>query len=228
MAKTKSEEEITDSKKTKRTSPFEPMHDIREALKDCSTLIKQGIITLELIYPYNVRFRVDEEKFDSLSTWDGEKRKKFRGILSHEITLGLQSALSGELLPHFAPFIFDSKTVRDAAQAIMEETKKILVNPPLETWARIKHSSKNNVIQSLEWEINTKERDRYLGELTGVKYATVRVWYNKPDNLNVKPGMFTWPLFLEKENYSITVDLPSQEIRGLINDLSKILKALDE
>ena len=229
MAKAKTEGKKQGKKaKGEKESPFEPIKDIRKALHDCRKLMDDGVISLELRYPYDVVFRVDEKKFENLDNWDEKKRKKFRRLLSQEITLGLESALSGEIAPSFAPHVFDSKTAHKEAEVIMEETRKVLVTPAIEDWSRVKHSSKNNVLQSFEWEINTKERDRHLGNLKHLRYATVRLWYSKAGEIGGDKRFFFFPPFLEKKNESLTVDLHSNEIKGLVSDLTKILEALDE
>jgi hypothetical protein len=229
MAKAKTEGKKQGKKaKGEKESPFEPIKDIRKALHDCQKLMDDGIISLELRYPYDVVFRVDEEKFENLDNWDEKKRKKFRRLLSQEITLGLEGALSGDIVPAFAPHVFDSKMARKEAEVIMEETRKVLVTPAIEDWSRVKHSSKNSVLQSVDWEINTKERDRHLGDLKHLRYATVRLWHSKAGELERSRRLFIFPPFLETKNKSLTFDLHSNEIKGLINDLTKILKALDK
>jgi len=229
MAKAKTEGKKQGKKaKGEKESPFEPIKDIRKALHDCQKLMDDGIISLELRYPYDVVFRVDEEKFENLDNWDEKKRKKFRRLLSQEITLGLEGALSGGIVPAFAPHVFDSKMAHKEAEVIMEETRKVLVTPAIEDWSRVKHSSKNSVLQSVEWEINTKERDRHLGDLKHLRYATVRLWHSKAGELERGRRLFIFPPFLETKNKSLTFDLHSNEIKGLINDLTKILKALDK
>jgi len=229
MAKAKTEEKKQEKKaKGEKESPFEPIKDIRKALHDCRKLMDNGVISLELRYPYNVVFRVDEEKFENFDNWDEKKRKKFRRLLSQEITFGLEGALSGEIVPAFAPHVFDSKTARKEAEVIMEETRKVLVTPAIEDWSRVKHSSKNSVLQSVEWEINTKERDRHLGDLKHLRYATVRLWYSKAGEMERGKRFFFFPPFTEIMNQSLTLDLHSNEIKELINNLTKILKALDK
>lgn len=229
MAKVKTEGEKA-GKKTKgeEQSPFEPIKDVQKALHDCRKLMDDGIIILELRYPYNVVFRIDEEKFENLDSWDEKKRKKFRRLLSQEITSGLEGALSGDIVPAFVPHVFDSDTARKAAEVIMEETRKVLVTPAIEDWSRVKHSSKNSVLQSVEWEINTKERDRHWGDLKHLRYATVRLWHSKAGEMEGGKRLFFFPPFLETKNKSLTFDLHSNEIKGLINDFTKILKALDK
>ena len=229
MAKVKTEGKKP-GKKTKgeEQSPFEPIKDVQKALHDCRKLMDDGVISLELRCPYNVVFRVDNEKFENLDNWDEKKREKFRGLLSQEITSGLEGALSGEIVPAFAPYVFDSKTARKEAKVIMEETRKVLVTPAIEDWSRVKHSSKNSVLQSVEWEINTKERDRHWGDLKHLRYATVRLWHSKAGEMERSKRLFIFPPFLETKNKSLTFDLHSNEIKVLINDLTKILKALDK
>lgn len=218
--------------KGREESPFEPIKDIRKALQDCRKLMDDGVISLELRYPYDVVFRVDEKKFENLDNWDEKKRKKFRRLLSQEITSGLEGALSGDIVPAFAPRVFDSKfdskTARKEAEIIVEETRKVLVTPAIEDWSRVKHSSKNSVLQSVEWEINTKETDRHLGDLKHLRYATVRLWHSEAGEMERGKRPFFFPLFLETKNKSLTFDLHSNEIKGLINDFTKILKALDK
>ncbi len=233
MAKAKTEgKKLGKKAKGEKESPFAPIRDVRKALHDCQKLMDDGIISLELRYPYDVVFRVDEEKFKNLDNWDEKKRKKFRRLLSQEITSGLESALSGDIVPAFAPHVFnskfDSKTARKEAEVIMEETRKVLVTPAIENWSRVKHSSKNSVLQSVEWEINTKERDRHLGDLKHLRYATVRLWHSEAGEMERSKRHFIFPLFLETMNKSLTFDLHSNEIKGLINDFTKILKALDK
>ncbi len=217
-------------KKTKeeKESPFEPIKDIRKALHDCRKLMDDGIISLELQYPYNVVFRIDEEKFKNLDNWDEKKRKKFRRLLSQEITLGLESALSEGISPFIQPGFVDSETARKEAEVIVEETRKVLVTPTIEDWSRVKHSSKNSVLQSVEWEINTKERDRHLGDLKHLRYATVRLSYSKTREALRDKRFFFLQLFTGIDKESLTFDLHSNEIKGLISDLTKILEALDE
>ena len=229
MTKAKTEgEKLGEKAKGEKESPFAPIRDVRKALHDCRKLMDDGVISLELRCPYNVVFRVDDEKFENLDSWDEKKREKFRKLLSQEITLGLESALSGEIVPAFAPYIFDSKTARKEAEVIMEETRKVLVTPAIEDWSRVKHSSKNSVLQSVEWEINTKERDRHLGALKHLRYATVRLWHSKAEEMERGKRLFFFPPFFETKNKSLTFDLHSIEIKGLINDFTKILKALDK
>lgn len=216
--------------KGREESPFEPIKDIRKALQDCRKLMDDGVISLELRYPYDVVFRVDEKKFENLDNWDEKKRKKFRRLLSQEITSGLEGALSGDIFPAFAPHAFDSDVARKEAEVIIEETRKVLVTPAIEDWSRVKQSSKNSVFQSVEWEINTKERDRHLGDLKHLRYATVRLWYSKTREIGRDKGLFFFPFspFTEIANQSLTLDLHSNEIKGLIKDLTKILKALEK
>lgn len=229
MAKAKTEGKKQGKKaKEEKESPFEPIKDIRKALHDCRKLMDDGVISLELRYPYDVVFRVDEEKFENLDNWGEKKREKFRRLLSQEITLGLESALSGDIVSAFGPPVFDSETVRKEAEVITEETRKVLVTPAVEDWSRVKHSSKNSVLQSVEWEINTKERDQHLGDLKHLRYATVRLWYSKTWEMPRSKRFFFFAPFLEKKNESLTVDLHPNEIKGLINDLTKIVKALDK
>ena len=229
MAKAKTEEKKQEKKaKGEKESPFEPIKDVRKALHDCRKLMDDGVISLELRCPYNVVFRVDEEKFENLDSWDEKKRKKFRRLLSQEITSGLEGALSGDIVPAFMPHVFDSKMARKEAEVIMEETRKVLVTPAVEDWSRVKHSSKNSVLQSVEWEINTKERDRHLGDLKHLRYATVRLWHSEAGEMERGKRLFIFPPFLETKNKSLTFDLHSNEIKGLINDFTKILKALDK
>ena len=229
MAKAKTEGK-KQGKKTKeeKESPFEPIKDIRKALHDCRKLMDDGIISLELQYPYNVVFRIDEEKFKNLDNWDEKKRKKFRRLLSQEITLGLESALSEGISPFIQPGFVDSETARKEAEVIVEETRKVLVTPTIEDWSRVKHSSKNSVLQSVEWEINAKERDRHLGDLKHLRYATVRLSYSKTREALRDKRFFFLQLFTGIDKESLTFDLHSNEIKGLISDLTKILEALDE
>lgn len=229
MAKAKTEGEKPGKKtKEEKESPFEPIKDVRKALHNCRKLMDDGVISLELRYPYNVVFRVDEKKFENLDSWDEKKREKFRRLLSQEITSGLEGALSGDIVPAFAPHVFDSDMARKVAEVIMEETRKVLVTPAIEDWSRVKHSSKNSVLQSVEWEINTKERDRHWGDLKHLRYATVRLWHSEAGEMGRDKRLFFFPPFLETKNKSLTFDLHSNEIKGLINDLAKILKALDK
>lgn len=216
--------------KGKKESPFEPIKDIRKALHDCRKLMDDGVISFELRYPYDVVFRVDEKKFENLDSWDEKKREKFRKLLSQEITSGLEGALSGDIFPAFAPQAFDSDMARKVAEVIVEETRKVLVTPAIEDWSRVKQSSKNSVFQSVEWEINTKERDRHLGDLKHLRYATVRLWYSKTGEIGRDKRFFFFPFppFTEIVNQSLTLDLHSNEIKGLIKDLTKILKALEK
>lgn len=229
MAETKEQAKKIKKKAQRRSkSAIEPMDHILEALRDCNQLMDQGIITLELQYPHRVLFRVDEERFKSLENWDNEKQKKFRRLLSEEITLGLQSALSGDVIPNFAPFI-DLREEREKAELITEETRKHLVTENIESLSRLKHSSKNHVIQSFDWEINTKERDRRLGQLSRMRYATVSLWHTQPGPSEPTRRIFFWPNIIDRaEAQSLTLDLHPYEIKGLINDLTKILKALEE
>ena len=111
MAKAKTEGKKQGKKaKGEKESPFEPIKDVRKALHDCRNLMDDGVISLELRYPYTVVFRVEEEKFKNFDSWDEKKRKKFRRLLSQEITSGLEGALSGEIVPAFAPYVFESNT----------------------------------------------------------------------------------------------------------------------
>ena len=229
MTKAKTEGKKQGKKaKGEEESPFAPIKDVRKALHECQKLMDDGIIRLELRYPYDVIFRVDEEKFGNLDSWDEKKRKKFRRLLSREITSGLESALAGDIMPTFGSQAFDSKKAHKEAEVIMEETRKVLVTPAIEDWSRVKHSSKNNVLQSVEWEINTKERDRHLGDLKHLRYATVRLWYSKAGETERDKRFFFFPLFTGTKNESLTVDLHPDEIKGLISDLAKIVKALDK
>ena len=229
MAETKEQAKKTKRKAQRRSkSDLEPMDHILEALRDCKQVMDQGIITLEIQYPHRVVFRVDEERFKSLENWDNEKQKKFRLILSREITLGLQSALSGDVFPDFIPFM-EQKEDRGKAELITEETRKHLVTENIESLSRLKHSSKHHVIQSFDWEINTKERDRRLGQLSGLRYATVSLWHTQPEPSDPTPRFFFWPNITDRpEAQSLTLDLHPYEIKTLINDLTKILKALEE
>ena len=230
MAKAETEGKKQGKKaKGEKESPFEPIKDIRKALHDCRKLMDDGVISLELRCPYNVVFRVDEEKFENFDNWDEKKRKKFRRLLSQEITSGLEGTLSGDILPAFPPHaVIDSETAQKEAKVIMEETRKILVTPAIEDWSRVKHSSKNSVLQSIEWEINAKERDRYLGDLKHLRYATIRLWYGKAGEIEKDKEFFFFSPFTKTKNESLTFDLHSNEIKGLISDLTKILKALDK
>lgn len=229
MAKAKTEGKKSGKKaKGDKESPFAPIKNVQKALHDCRKLMDDGIISLELRCPYNVVFRVDEKKFENLDNWDEKKRKKFRGLLSQEITSGLEGALSGDIMPAFAPRMFDSDMARKEAEVIMEETRKVLVTPAIEDWSRVKHSSKNSVLQSVEWEINTKETDRHLGDLKHLRYATVRLWHSEAGEMERRKRFFIFPPFLDIKNKSLTFDLHSNEIKGLINDFKKILKALDK
>lgn len=228
MAKAKTEGEKQGKKAKGEKSPFAPIKDVRKALHDCRKLMDDGIIGLELRYPYNVVFRIDEKKFENLDSWDKKKREKFRRLLSQEITSGLESALSGDIIPAFAPDVFHSNTARKMAEVIMEETKKVLVTPAIEEWSRVKHSSKNSVLQSVEWEINTKERDRHWGDLKHLRYATVRLWHSEAGEMRRDKRLFFFPPFSETKNKSLTFDLHSNEIKELINDFTKVLKALDK
>nr|BDD45821.1 hypothetical protein 20 [bacterium] len=209
---------------------FEPIESIIEALKNCKRLMDERIITLELRYPYKVRFRIDEEKFKALKGWDDEKRDRFRNILSQEVTFGLQSALSGTLFGGFLPgltSVIQSDEEYKQAKAITQETKKYLVSEEIESLSRLKHSSKNQVIQSLEWEINSKERDRVLGQLEKMRYATVCLWHKQPDAFDTEfSASFLWA-FSKDSDQSLTLDLHPYEIKALINDLNKILTALE-
>ena len=190
--------------------------------------VAQVIITLELRFPVTVVFRVDEEKFNNLAGWDEKKQKKVRARLSEEISFGLQSALSGRSLVFFLPFI-DSDQDREQAELITGKTKEILISGEIESLSRLKHSSKNKVIQSLDWEVNVKKRDRKLGQFEDAKYATICLWYTQPTS---KPETVVRRLFAfpgsENADKSLTLDLHPYEIKGLIEDFSKILKSLDE
>lgn len=229
MAKAKTEGKKQGKKaKGEKESPFEPIEDIRKALHDCRKLMDDGIISLELRCPYNVVFRVDEENFENFDNWDEKKRKKFRRLLSQEITLGLESALSEGISPFIQPGFVDSETARKEAEVIVEETRKVLVTPTIEDWSRVKHSSKNSVLQSIEWEINAKERDRHLGDLKHLRYATIRLWYSKAGEIEKDKEFFFFSPFTKTKNQSLTFDLHSNEIKGLIKDLNKILKVLDK
>lgn len=230
MAKAETEGKKQGKKaKGEKESPFEPIKDVRKALHDCRKLMDDGVISLELRYPYDVVFRVDEEKFENLDNWDEKKRKKFRRLLSQEITLGLESALSEGISPFIQLGLVDSETAQKEAEVIVEETRKVLVTPAIEDWSRVKHSSKNSVLQSVEWEINTKERDRHLGDLKHLRYATVRLLYCKTREALRDKRFFFLQLFTGIDNQeSLTFDLHSNEIKGLISDLTKILEALDK
>ena len=105
MAQSKTDKKKSRKPARRRPKILEPMKDIIEALKDCKQLMGEGILTLELQYPYIVLFRVDEEKFKSLEGWDDNKRDRFRRILSQEITFGLQGALTDEPIRSFLPFV---------------------------------------------------------------------------------------------------------------------------
>ncbi len=228
MAETKEQAKKIKKKAQRRSkSALEPMDHILEALRDCNQLMDQGIITLELQYPHRVVFRVDEETFKSLENWDNEKQKKFRRLLSEEITLGLQSALSGDVIPNFGPFI-DLREEREKAELITQETRKHLVTETIESLSRLKHSSKKHVLQSFDWEINTKERDRGLGQLSRMRYATVSLWHTQPEPSEPTRRIFLWPNIDRSKDQNLTLDLHPYEIKGLINDLTKILKALEE
>jgi len=229
MAETKEPAKKIKKKAQKRSRPvLEPMDRILEALRDCKQLMDKGIIKLELQYPHTVVFRVDEERFKSLENWDSEKQKTFRRLLSQEITLGLQSALSGDIMDNFIPII-DPKKERKQAELITEETKKHLVTEDIESLSRLKHSAKNHVIQSFDWEINTKERDRRLGQLSRMRYATVSLWHTQPIPPEPTRRIFYWPSFIDRTRaQNLTLDLHPYEIKGLIDDLTKILKALEE
>ena len=228
MAEAKTEGKKQGKKAKGEKSPFASIKDVRKALHDCRKLMDDGVISLELRCPYSVVFRVDEEKFKNSDGWDEKKRKKFRRLLSQEITSGLESALSGDIIPAFAPDVFHSDMARKVAEVIMEETRKILVTPVIEEWSRVKHSSKNSVLQSVEWEINTKERDRHLGDLKHLRYATVRLWHSETGEMRRDKRLFFFPPFSVTKNKSLTFDLHSNEIKELINDLTKVLKALDK
>ncbi|MBW2605912.1 MAG: hypothetical protein JRE28_16645, partial [Deltaproteobacteria bacterium] len=70
MAKAKTEGKKPRKKaKGEEKSPFEPIKDVRKALHDCRKLMDDGVISLELRCPYNVVFRVDDEKFENLDSW---------------------------------------------------------------------------------------------------------------------------------------------------------------
>lgn len=219
-----------ESAKGKKPVFFPPMKDINEALKNCRRLMDDGVITLELRIPFRVVFRIDEEKFKNLEGWSDKKQSKFRKILSEEITIGMQSALSDLPFRRYIPFI-DSDKDRKQADLIVEKTREVLVSNEIESLSRLKHSSKNKVLQSLQWEVNLKERDRQLGHLKDARYATICFWYTQPTSgiEDTFQGIFRIAGLFDSSSsdQSLTLDLHPYEIKSLIEDLSKIMKSLE-
>ncbi len=215
--------------KGKKSDFFPPMKDINEALKNCRRLMDDGVIILELRVPFTVIFRIDEEKFKNLEGWSDKKQSKFRKILSEEITIGMQSALSDSPFMRYGPFM-ESDQARKQADLIVEKTREVLISNEIESLSRLKHSSKNKVLQSLQWEVNLKERDRQLGHLKDARYVTICFWYTQPTSgiEDTFQGILRLTgLFDSSSDQSLTLDLHPYEIKLLIEDLSKIMKSLE-
>ena len=215
-------------------SPFEPIEEVAKAAEECRRLIAQGIITLELRYPVEVQFRIDEEKYKTLGKSEAED-KRFREILGDEITKGLISALTDDIFDSFPPpHILDVPrralpTYKAEAEAIKEKVGEILCDDEVRSWYKIKTTSKTAVLQSVDWEINLRKAQRKSGVLENIPHALVRFGVHEPKVPHPSPFRFLFfpPVSSAEGDEYFTIDVHEQDIRNLIADLTRLLHSIE-
>jgi hypothetical protein len=228
------ERRASGKKKGEYKSPFEPIEDVVRAAEECKRLIEQGIITLELRYPDDVHFRIDEDKYQTLGKSKQDDRK-FRKMLREEIRSGLVSALTGDINDSFPPpQLVDVPAAKRSdykreAEAITDQVGRVLADQEVRSWYRIKSTAKNAVLQSVDWEINVKKADRKSGTIEATAHATVRLRVQEPKEEGF-PGtvrFFSFPPIMGAQGEECYVlDMHERDIRNLIADLTKVLTAL--
>ena len=223
----------TGKRKTKKyESPFGPIQDVIKAAKECRGLIAKEIITLELLPANRVNFRIDEEKY-RLQKKSKQEDEKFRRLLRDEITKGLISALTGKVTDSFPPpqmFRVDPEKYKKEAEGIREKVGEILLTENIRAWHKIKNTAKNPVLESIDWEINTKKIERKLGLAEDIPHATVRFFISKvKDGTKLSPEPIL-SLFLPesytRDQDSYVLDLHAVDIKNLIKELNRILDSL--
>ncbi|MBM3335215.1 hypothetical protein FJY63_11190 [Candidatus Sumerlaeota bacterium] len=223
-------------KKEEYKSPFEPIEDVVKAAEECKRLIDVGVITLELRYPNDVRFRIDEEKYKSLGKTESED-KRFRALLRDEVIKGLISALTDDIYDVFPPPAFldlpreGHGKYKTDAEAIKERVGAVLCDEDLRSWHQIKSGAKMAVLQSVDWEINVKKAERGSGLIKDAPHAIVRLCVRRPVGKTEFPRGV--PLFIladiagRGETEFHVLDLHEQDVRNLIADLNRALRALE-
>jgi hypothetical protein len=215
-------------------SPFEPIEDVARAAEECRRLIAQGVITLELRYPDEVQFRIDEEKYRGLGKTEVENRK-FRTLLGDEVTKGLVSALTGDIWRSFPPpQVLDvphqgHDKYKAEAEAIKERVGAVLCDEELRAWHQIRTTAKIAVLQTVEWEVNLKKAERKSGAVENIPHALVRFCVQEPKA--ARPAGFQLfffpPLSGSEEGEYYVLDMHERDIRRLIADLTRIVAALE-
>ena len=228
------ERRASGKKKGEYKSPFEPIEDVVKAAEECKRLVEQGIITLELRYPGDVHFRIDEDKYQTLGKSKQEDRK-FREILREEISLGLVSALTGDIADVFPPPQFldvpaaKHNEYKANAEAIKKRVGDVLADQEMRSWYVIKSTAKNAVLQSVDWEINVKKAERRIGPIESIPHAIVRLRVQEPkeDGLPHPIRLFFFPGMPKTEGEECYVlDMHERDMRNLIADLTKLANAL--
>ena len=216
-------------------SPFESLADVAKVAEECKRLIDQEIITIELRYPNEIRFRIDEDAYAGLGKTK-EEDKRFRKVLRKEITVGLVGALTGDIMDALPPPPFwdvpsgKYAEYRKDAEAVRDKVAEILCDDELRSWYEIKANAKNPVLQSVEWEVNLKKADAGSGAVKDIPHAAVRFWTQKtgekPDFSSAIQMVFFPGMRGTEGQECCILDMHERDVQNLIADLHKILAAL--
>jgi len=213
-------------------SPFEPIEDIERAAEECRDLLQKGIVTLELRYPNEVHFRIDEGKYKELGKTQ-QADGKFRRLLRDEVTKGLISVLTGKISDSFPPPQFldlPEDKYTEEAERIRDKVGEVLCTEDLRAWHEIKNTAKTEVLQSVDWEINLKKAERGRDVVRDIPHAIVRFWVQKTVERGglagairlILPPIMAVP---EQREYHV-LDMHERDVKNLIADLTKVLNAL--